>query len=457
MKFNKSEVFEKFLGPLNPLYINNVYARSCPQLEDESWIKVGIQRTLSDMNSGRGFLEKLIIDGSDYLSCDHYFESLKSERRLRHCQELNKQLLISINTSVDARDPFKDFPELAGFDLYAGDGHSHKAPIHEIKIDNKKFETQHFYRLCMRGHTMSHMTLALYGGTRKKEHDMHAIKRLDIDELRNGAKKGQKVLYVWDKAGIDFAQWQKWKNQGGVYFLSEEKELNRLLVIGEPYFDKEDPVNAGVLKYETVSSANGISIFRVTYECPETGKIFKFLTNLPRSIRPGVIAHLYRTRWDIERKYNLLKHKLYERRAWANTPTAKTMQANFICLTHNLTLIFSQIIEPEVDVTAFDIQRRESRAKEAIEKIEKLGKKAAPHVFNTKRVTELPKKLFAWIRSWVFKVTPWEKAIENLKLLFRSRNYTKAGQWIGKTTPQDEKFGENIVDLVLTPHSLEMV
>jgi hypothetical protein len=54
-------------------------------------------------------------------------------------------------------------------------------------------------------------------------------------------------------------------------------------------------------------------------------------------------------------------------------------------------------------------------------------------------------------------VAPWKQAIENLKTLFRCRNYTKAGQWIGKTTPQDEKFGENIDDLVLTPHSLEMV
>ena len=52
-----------------------------------------------------------------------------------------KSLLIpqTLNTNIEARDPFKDFSELAGFDLYAGDGHSHKAPIHEIKIENKKY------------------------------------------------------------------------------------------------------------------------------------------------------------------------------------------------------------------------------------------------------------------------------------------------------------------------------
>jgi hypothetical protein len=203
MEFNHSEVFEKLLEPIDGMCQNNAYSRSCPRLEDESWIKVGLQRSLAELCTGRGFLIKLIIDGADYLSCSHYFESLKSERRLNHLLEVHKQLIIKEESTPDKSDPFLKFPELASFDLYAGD--------------------------------------------RKKEHDMRALKRMTIAELRKGAKKGQKVLYVWDKAGIDFKQWQKWKQQGGVYFLSEEKALNRLLVCGEPAFDKEDPVNAGVL------------------------------------------------------------------------------------------------------------------------------------------------------------------------------------------------------------------
>ena len=33
---------------------------------------------------------------------------------------------------------------------------------------------------------------------------MRALKRLDTDTLRQGAPKGRRVLWVWDKAGIDF-------------------------------------------------------------------------------------------------------------------------------------------------------------------------------------------------------------------------------------------------------------
>ena len=41
------------------------------------------------------------------------------------------------------------------------------------------------------------------------KHDMHVLKRLDADVLRQHAPKGRKVLYVWDKAGIDFHAWHR--------------------------------------------------------------------------------------------------------------------------------------------------------------------------------------------------------------------------------------------------------
>ena len=49
---------------------------------------------------------------------------------------------------------------------------------------------------------------------------MHVLKRLNNRTLRQGAAKGRKVLYVWDRAGIDFRQWRRWKQASGIYFLS---------------------------------------------------------------------------------------------------------------------------------------------------------------------------------------------------------------------------------------------
>ena len=438
MKLNKSEVFDKYLDPISGMYKRNTYSRVCPVLEDESWVKIGVQRTLSELESGRGFIEKLIVDGVDHLSNSHYFESLKSERRMNYCQEINKNLIDSVNSSPSKTDPFMEFPELNDFDMYAGDGHSHKAPIHEIRVFGKKYSTQHFYALNIRNHMLSHLALAEYGDTRKKEHDMRALKRLNIRQLRQIAKKGKKVLYVWDKAGVDFYQWQKWKMLGGVYFLSLEIKLNKLHVIGEPQFDKDDQINAGVQKYETVTSANGISFRRVIYQCPETGDLFRFLTNLPRSIRPGVIAYIYRARWDIERKFNSFKHKLHEKRAWANTIAAKTMQATFICLTHNLLHLFGNKIEKDVPITERDIKRQTERKNKSDKKAISAGRKSAPHLLRVKRVTEYPKKIYRWLRSWIFKEASWEYAVENLKKLFFKSNYSKVGRLC---MPQGPKRG----------------
>ena len=59
-------------------------------------------------------------------------------------------------------------------------------------------------------------------------HDTRALKRLDTETLRKSAPKGRKVVYVWDKAGIDFLQWFEWKHAGGIYFVSREKKDNCL-------------------------------------------------------------------------------------------------------------------------------------------------------------------------------------------------------------------------------------
>ena len=72
-----------------------------------------------------------------------------------------------------------------------------------------------------------------------------------------------------------------------------------LLMIGELPFDKKDPINAGVLGYDYVGCAAGVSMHRVRYQCPISGNRYNFVTSLPY-MSPGLIAYLYRVRWDIE-------------------------------------------------------------------------------------------------------------------------------------------------------------
>jgi hypothetical protein len=76
---------------------------------------------------------------------------------------------------------------------------------------------------------------------------------------------------VWDRAGIDFLQWRRWKHGDGIYFLSREKENMALSVLGLNHIDSQDPINEGILADEIVGTSNGVEIRRVTYQDPETG------------------------------------------------------------------------------------------------------------------------------------------------------------------------------------------
>ncbi len=69
---------------------------------------------------------------------------------------------------------------------------------------------------------------------------------------------------------------------------------------------------------------------RVIYQDSETNLIYTYITNLAPSIPPGIVALLYKSRWDIEKVFDEFKNKLGEIKSWASTPTAKTCQARLL-------------------------------------------------------------------------------------------------------------------------------
>jgi len=78
------------------------------------------------------------------------------------------------------------------------------------------------------------------------------------------------VIWVWDKAGIDFTQWYRWKQGSGIYVISCAKENLNLEVIGQRPWDRDDPVNQGVWADERVATSRHVAGRRVTYLDPES-------------------------------------------------------------------------------------------------------------------------------------------------------------------------------------------
>jgi len=411
----------EFTSPIDDILNNNPYARKCETLTDEDWTLMNIKRVLSECSSGRSFLQSQAINGEIPIWTSHYFEALKSSRRLEHLKWINKKLINEEITWVDCEDPISEHcPELRDFYIQSGDGHHHKAPIHEQKVDGKVYSTQHFYAKNLRNGMMWPIALAEYGYDRKKEHDMRVLKRQDIDVLRAGAPKGKKSLWLWDSACMCFPKWNEWKMKG-IYFLTVAKKLNEFKNVEKLDFDQEDPINAGVLKNEKVESGTkGVILRRVTYCCPE-GKTYVFLTNLHRNIRPGAIAFLYKCRWEIEKAYNTFKHKLHEQRAWAVSEEAKIAQSHFICLTYNLSLILNRRVEkeaptPELSPNHQARKKQKQRIREVVKKCKKKNSVIPKLLLTASRLAELPKKFYIWLRESIQNQCSWDMAIERLQV-----------------------------------------
>ena len=284
-----------------------------------------------------------------------------------------------------------------------------------------KYATGHLYGLNLRTQGLFHLTAADQK-TRNKEHDMRGLKRQTMDDLRQGTDTGRKVIWLWDPAGIDLRQWYRWKQSGGVYFISPTK-TNMLIDEGNAPmpFDRADPLNDGVLgDYLWAGNSCGVAMRLVHYRDPITEKEFHFVTSLTDSdIAPGVIAHLYRMRWDIEKVFDEVKNKLHETKAWASTETAKSIQANLICIAHNLIRLFERQMEIDHGLANQAEKRRKiKRVEQERAKQEKKGVKLSELFQSLQRTTQASVKFIRWIRYSVFGQTCESTAIESLRCCY---------------------------------------
>jgi hypothetical protein len=410
-------VFGKLTQPIIGLVGQCNHKRKCNALTDHEWIETGLLRMLSQEPSGRAFLQSLSDSGRSDIKRSHFFETLKSKRRLKLCSDVSLSLYEKMRSKNSQADPFSQFAVLDRYDIHAGDGHYHGAAVHDERKGGKKYPTQHFYSVDLRRHALRHLTLADTSGSRKREHDTRALKRLDIETLRQSAPKGRKVIYVWDRAGIDFFQWFKWKHVGGIYFVSREKKNMDLMVIAELGYDKKDPINAGVESYQLVGCSVGVTMHRVVYKCPISGDTYRFVTSLT-TVPPGIIAYLYKTRWDIEKIFDEVKIKLAEKKAWATSDTAKKMQAQFVCMAHNLMLILEDCLQKEGIENEIENDRRNKRLEKVLANSKISNDKLPTFLIKPKRATQRSVKFIRWLRNHLYANASWREALGPLKRIY---------------------------------------
>jgi len=409
-----SEVRDFFFQPLTEVLESGIGFRKCPILSDPEWIYSGVERVLSSVQSGRDFLQRFFKWLPSGIAVSPYFKALKSSRR----EEKVAQVDLLLRQLADQRlpNPFKIFPELDGFDLYAGDGHYVENATHDPKTGDTHWPTGHFFAMDLKTQTLRSLCVADRQG-RKKEQDMRALKRFDREQLRQGAAVKRKVLWVWDKAAVDLNFWKKSK-QSGVYFLCMKKENQCLERVKEREIDFEQKINEGVQWDHVVVDRRGIQIREIGFYNPSEGMHYVYITS-EMTLEPGLLVLLYTIRWGIEKIFDETKNKFNQQKSWGTSESAKKTQAHFVCMAHNLTLLLEQRLESEHGIrNEAEIQRKQKREEDLVQELEK-QEESRPWLYSfLRRFSQTSYKLVRWLRSHWKINSSLTNALNQLTLLY---------------------------------------
>ena len=407
-----------FFAPLHDALGRSTKTRACTDYPDPQHLESGIGRALRPVLSGREWVQHVGMTFGLDLSVSNFFAALRSDRRRGMVEEVAWDVREQADGLLSkGSDPLSEHPELDGFAVYASDGHTHAASAHETPLHKKKRPVSHIYSLNLRTHTVVPLALSEPQGFKLAEHELGTLKRIGDKALRMREPKGVKVIHVYDPAIIDYRQWHRWKQGRGVYILTREKANSALTKLGDHDWDRDDPRNTGVVSDEMVGPSNGYAMRRVVYVDPVAGKRYSFLTN-EFTLPPGLIAFLYKLRWDVEKTFDQFKNKTCEKKAWAGNATAKKQQALFICLAHNLMRMLEVKLEREegvVDKKA--AAKRRTRMEEDVKKARAAGRVPNPLVVNWARASQHCLQFIRWLNRCLSGSTPWREAVDLLRPL----------------------------------------
>lgn len=413
-----TEFASVLFADIETLYPHSQRQYDCAGISDIHFCQLGVLRALSSSTTGQEFLQYHADQNVAAIDPSHFFKALQSPRRLANITSLNDLLSGPMNARV--ADPYAQCAELAGWDIYAVDGHYHKAACFDPKHTaadgtSRATATGHFFRMNMRTHHMSCLAMAEPKDGKKREHDMAAIKRSTADTLRNGAATGRKVMLVWDKACIDYREWYRLKHSHGIYFITCEKSNSAAEICSPDMLDRTNPLNGGIVSDHLVGTSTNVMLRRIVYVNPEDGATYTYLTN-DFNLPPHVLVLIYKHRWDIEKIFHQFKSKMNERKSWASSKEAKKSHAIFECLAHNLLLLLEKHIEQTSGLRDGVEERKQEGRTSA-------GPGPAQTVRNfinssITRATQRTQRFIRWVRVRLYLHAPWCESLARLRQLW---------------------------------------
>jgi len=380
-------------------------------LPDARFIRLGLRRCLDHYDSGRDFLQELADLGTP-LARATFFDALHQPRRLAIVAEVAARLSAHAARELAEVDWLGSVTGLADREVWAVDGHQLEHACHALR-DAKHARVPPGGLFALDLHQGLMHALDAHQGDGRRTHEMKAF-RICLPAHLARKHRPRRPIIVGDMAYIDNSFWTRLRlaDANSPVLITRQKDGMKPLSYGSCPFDRADPLNVGVLDYEMVGFDNALNMWRVTYKDPENGAEFVFLTT-DGTLRPGVVALLYRLRWKIEKTFNTFKSKLHLTKAWANGNTAQEIQAHFSALTHNLLALLLHRLDADHDITEQKLVARHEAA--AIARTAR-GIPHHPFYFIAKLALQLSCQFIRLVRTLLHRPLPWHQALPLFKL-----------------------------------------
>jgi hypothetical protein len=373
--------------------------RNCPELTDRELFRILFTRVLGKFDSGREFLQDLNWDKT-ILPKTTLSDALNSKRRTKSLVKVFESSYSKFRQicTDNLIDNLSQFSELDEYNVFSGDGHFIEHAQHIKSSSSKKYAAGSIFAVDMRNLLITPMIAITVGD--KKPHEITYLKEAikDINPIDFGRKN---MIMVYDRASISYEWWANQKKRRH-YFITRLKSNSAELKSGIIPFDKTDPINDGIKEYYMAGFSSSQRMFHViTVIDPKTGDEIKFVTNLPKKFRPGLIAWLYFKRWDIEKVFDTFKNDLKETKAWAISKTSLKKQSCMIAFTYNIMRLIHEMIIKSSNVAPNTETVSERKYRKEITRIEKeairIGGKKYPEFYKTIRMNRLPS---AFVRAF---------------------------------------------------------
>ena len=225
------------------------------------------------------------------------------------------------------------------------------------------------------------------------------------------------TILVIDPVAVDFAFLRGAKFKGNFTVITRMKQ-NLVVREARPLaWDQRHRVNQGVLTDERVRFGEPGEFRRIVYQDSESGERYEFLTT-EFHLSPGLIAQLYRLRWDIEKFFDVCEHLLGEQRAWAAGPVAAQVQNEFLVLAHNLLLLLNGRLEVQEGIRDEKVERKYEAALKLRQTSARLqGKRLSPWVRLLRRITRWSSQFTRWLQDAIIHGWEWDVGVTKLRPL----------------------------------------